>query len=74
VVGVCLTLMMALQMVTMPFTIAMKQLVMAETTELNWVVLAEWPCRLSGRQVTYARCDSAHFCGDVCFVWVGVVA
>jgi hypothetical protein len=31
----CLTLMMALQMVTMPLTMAMKQLVMAETRELN---------------------------------------
>jgi hypothetical protein len=33
--------MMALQMVTMPFTMAMKQLVMAETTELNWMVLVK---------------------------------
>jgi hypothetical protein len=33
--------MMALQMVTIPFTMAMKQLVMAETTELNWVVSAK---------------------------------
>ena len=36
-----LTLMMALMTVTMPFTMAMKQLVMAETTELNWSMLAD---------------------------------
>jgi len=34
--------MMALQMVTMPFTIAMKQLVIAETRELNWRMLEKW--------------------------------
>lgn len=39
--AVCLTLIMALQIVTMPFTMAMKQLVMAETTELNWSMLAD---------------------------------
>ena len=36
----CLTLMMALQMVTMPLTMAMKHEVMAETRELNWIPLA----------------------------------
>ena len=71
--GVCLTLMMALQIVTMPFTMAMKQLVMAETTELNWSMLASWTRRSHGRQVTYARCDSAHCCGVMWFVWVGVI-
>ena len=66
--AVCLTLIMALQIVTMPFTMARKQLVMAETTELNWSMLAIWPCRSHSRHVTYARCDSAHCCGVVWFL------
>jgi len=60
-VAKCLTLMMALQMVTMPFTMAMKQLVMAETRELKqdatapivavlcglfWVGVVDWVVEL----------------------------
>lgn len=38
--------MMALQTVTMPLTMAMKQLVMAETRELNWGVVLGFLCQL----------------------------
>lgn len=57
--------MMALMTVTIAFTTAMKQEVMACTTLLNCAM-----CQLYGQQwpvcllvFPYARCDSAHGCG-----------
>lgn len=65
-----LTLMMALQTVTMALTMAMKQDVMAETRELNWGMSAGrlFVCAMLREGGSHAGCDGAHCCGVGLFV------